>query len=165
MMAAMTARDGTSKVNSQQVARAGEHFVAAELHRRGAYAVLFPGQHARIDMMASNTDQTKTVTVQVKTKGQSSQSWQTSTRRGDPLKPGTEEVHFWILVELRKGNAEPAYFIVPGDWMRKTIRKSHQKYLRLHGGARPNAPESTHYAIKKSAVEEWRDRWDLLGIF
>jgi hypothetical protein len=31
------------KPNTQQVSRAGEHFVAAELHLRGAYAVPFAG--------------------------------------------------------------------------------------------------------------------------
>ena len=41
--------------NNQQVARAGEHFVAAGLHRRGAYAVTFAGKHAaRIDILATD---------------------------------------------------------------------------------------------------------------
>lgn len=42
------------KPNPQQVARAGEHFVAAELHRRGAYAVTFAGNMPDIDILASD---------------------------------------------------------------------------------------------------------------
>lgn len=47
----------------QQVARAGEQLVAAELHRRGAYAVTFAGNMPRIDILASNTAQTVTVMI------------------------------------------------------------------------------------------------------
>jgi hypothetical protein len=47
--------------NPQQVARAAEHLVAAELHRRGAYAVTFAGNMPRIDIVASNLEQTRTV--------------------------------------------------------------------------------------------------------
>ena len=39
------------------------------------------------------------------------------------------------------------------------------KYLRQHGGARPRTAGSRHYAIKPGHVEEWRERWDMLGIF
>jgi hypothetical protein len=34
--------------SNQQVARAGEHFVAAELNKRGAYAVTFAGNMPKI---------------------------------------------------------------------------------------------------------------------
>lgn len=40
---------------NQQTGRAGEHFVAAELNRRGAYAVTFAGNMPKIDVMASYT--------------------------------------------------------------------------------------------------------------
>jgi hypothetical protein len=43
-----------NKPNPQQVARAGEHFVAAELHGRGAYAVTFAGNMPEIDILASD---------------------------------------------------------------------------------------------------------------
>jgi hypothetical protein len=37
-------------LNNQQVAYAGEHFVAAEIHRRGGYAVTFSGNMKGIDL-------------------------------------------------------------------------------------------------------------------
>ena len=43
--------------SNQQVARAGEHFVAAELNKRGAYAVTFAGNMPKIDLLACNADQ------------------------------------------------------------------------------------------------------------
>ena len=54
--------------NPQQVARAGEHFVAAELNRRGVYTVTFAGNMPKIDVLASDKEQTRTVSIQVKTR-------------------------------------------------------------------------------------------------
>ena len=54
--------------NPQQVARAGEHFVAADLNRRGVYTVTFAGNMPKIDVLASDKEQTRTVSIQVKTR-------------------------------------------------------------------------------------------------
>ena len=56
--------------------------MAAEIHRRGGYAVMFTGNMPGIDMLASDRDNTHRVSVQVKTKGPNSRGWQTSTRHG-----------------------------------------------------------------------------------
>ena len=53
---------------NQQVARAGEYFVVAELNKRGAHAVTFAGNMPKIDLMACNQGQNRTVYIQVKTK-------------------------------------------------------------------------------------------------
>lgn len=65
---------------NQQTARAGEYFVAAELNRRGAYAVTFAGNMPKIDIVASNVGRTREVSIQVKTRR--SGTWQTSTEEG-----------------------------------------------------------------------------------
>lgn len=70
------------KLTNQQVGRAGELFAAAEIHRRGGYAVTFAGNMPGIDMLASDRDNTHRVSVQVRTKGPNSAGWQTSTRHG-----------------------------------------------------------------------------------
>ena len=56
-------RHGTDKVG-----RAGEHYVAAELNRRGAYASPFSGNVPGIDIVATDDDQKCTAYIQVKTK-------------------------------------------------------------------------------------------------
>ena len=147
----------------QQVARAGEHFVAAELHRRGAFAVTFAGNMPRIDLLASNAEQTRTVMIQVKTKR--SGTWQASTRAGLPREAVPEELRFWVLVDLRKNPAEPpVYYIVQEWWIQNDIHQAHQAYLKRHGGTRSRSPESTHHAIPRSRIKEWEGRWDQLGI-
>jgi hypothetical protein len=63
-----SSKSSSRGASNQQVARAGEHFVAAELNKRGAYAVTFAGNMPKIDLLACNADQSRTVQIQVKTK-------------------------------------------------------------------------------------------------
>lgn len=153
-------------LTNQQVERARELFVAGEIHRRGGYAVTFAGNMPGIDMLASDRDNTHRVSIQVKTKGPNSRSWQTSTRHG----LSSESVHsalfagrFWVLVDLR-----PAYlgfYVMPELWIRSDIYERHQEYLVLHGGIRPNNPASEHHQINVARVVEWQDAWNVQGIF
>jgi Holliday junction resolvase-like predicted endonuclease len=147
--------------NKQQVARAGEHFVAAELHRRGAYAVTFAGNMPGIDVIASNLDQTRTVTIQVKSK--TSGTWHSQYTRGRKRKALPDEIRYWVFVDL--GEQPPGYYVVPEWWIENDIHRAHQAYLARHGGVRPRNPDSTHHGIQRSRVMEWRERWDILGLF
>jgi hypothetical protein len=151
-----------AKPNTQQVARAGEHFVAAELHRRGAYAVTFAGNMPEIDILASDVHQTRTVAIQVKTKR--SGSWQTSLREWTPRVPEVAETRFWVFVDLHESEASPDYFIVPEEWVHKDIQRAHSEYLERHGGQRARTPTSKHHAIDRRRIEEWQDRWEQLGV-
>jgi hypothetical protein len=153
-----------SKPNTQQVSRAGEHFVAAELHRRGAYAVTFAGNMPRIDILATNSEQTRTAAIQVKT--MTAGAWQTSITRGrEREEPTEEDTHFWIFVELKEPPAQPDFYVVPEWWIENDIHRAHGEYLGKHGGQRAMTKDSTHHAIKRSRIEQWRGRWDLLGLF
>lgn len=150
------------KLNTHQVGQAGEHYVAAELHRRGAYAVTFSGNMPRIDVLASNLDRSRTVAIQVKTK--TAGTWQTSIRRGRPRKKVANEAEFWIFVDIGKDpEKSPDFYIAPAWWIENSIHERHEAYLARHGGTSPR--DSLHHAIPKSVIEEWRDRWDVLGIF
>src|SRR5262249_51384848 len=148
--------------NPQQVARAGEHFVAAELHRRGAYAVPFAGNMPEIDILASDVNQVRTVAIQVKTKRVG--AWQTSLREWTSRLPEVAATRFWVFVDLNGSEASPDYFIVPEKWIQEDIERAHGEYLMRHGGQRARTPTSKHHAIRLSRIKEWRDRWDLLGI-
>jgi len=55
--------------------------------------------------------------------------------------------------------------VVPEWWILNDIHVHHLAYLKRHGGRRARNPESTHHAIQHARIEEWRDRWDILGIF
>lgn len=153
------------KLNPTQVGRAAEHYVVAEIHRRGGYAACFGGNMPEIDILASNADQTRRVTVQVKAK-YGGRDWQTTTLRGKSREPEADDETFryWVLVDLRPD--APLYFVMPEWWIQNNIHEEYRGYLARHGGVRPGKnPESTHHAIKTFRVDHWLDRWDLLGIF
>jgi hypothetical protein len=118
-----------------QKARAGAHFVVAELLRRGAGDITFDDRRRILEIVASNADGTRSVTLRVKTKTVG--DWQTTVELGEPREPDEAEDDFWVLVDI---------------------------HLRRHGGQRPVNPRSTHCAIRPADVEAWRDRWDALGV-
>ncbi len=62
---------GPMKLKPAQVGRAGEFFVAAEIHRRGGYAVTFAGNMPGIDILASDVDHERKITLS----GEDSDGW------------------------------------------------------------------------------------------
>lgn len=148
---------------NQQTARAGEYFVAAELSRRGAYAVTFAGNMPRIDVLASNLDISRTVRLQVKTR--KAGSWQTSIDEGRRCRRTQNNTEFWVFVDLVDPPSSPDYYVVPAWWIRRNIFQAHQAYLARHGGVRAVSPSSKHHSITLGRIRQWEDRWDLLGIF
>ncbi len=148
-------------MNSGQVGRAGEYFAAGEIHRRGGWAVTFSGNMPGIDLLASDTEHTRTVPVQVKAKR--SGTWHASTKRDAAQRDAAaDENRFWVFVDL--GVWPPNFYVVPHWWMQNDIYEHHAAYLARHGGQRARTPGSTHHAIPTSRVQEWQDRWDLLGL-
>jgi hypothetical protein len=152
---------------NQQVARAGEYFVVAELNKRGAYAVSFTGNMPKIDLMACNRNQNRTVHIQVKTKS-GGRAFQTSISVGErtsaPQDPLEERV-FWVFVDLGDKDSAPRYWIAPDWWVRNDIYEAHSLYLDRHGGKRPRTESSTHHSIEEKRLIEWQGRWDILAIF
>ena len=152
---------------TQQVGRAGEYFVVAELNKRGAFAVAFAGNMPKIDLMACNEDQSRTVHIQVKTKS-AGRTWHSSivgSKLMDQPESAQDETNFWIFVDLGELEESPSYWIVPNWWILNDIYNEHSAYLGKHGGQRPGNPDSTHHSIHQQRLEEWQDRWDVLGIF
>jgi hypothetical protein len=152
--------------HNQQVARAGEHFVAAELNKRVAFAVTFAGNMPKIDLMACNHGQSRTVHIQVKTKSGGT-TWHSSIVGCKPTKQPLEpldEMIFWVFVDLGSMDAHPRYWVVPDWWLKNDIYRAHRAYLRRHGGKRARNPDSTHHAIDETRLREWQGRWEILGI-
>jgi len=161
---------GNRGAQNQQTARAGEFFVAAELCRRGAYAVTFAGNMPRIDILASKTDQTRTVQIQVKSRRKG--TWQAHFRL-DQLKEAISRLkdssRFWVLVDLGKDNSQPPrYWIVPERRMLEIMYGKRQKYLASPGKLRAKSPDWSHNAIvEKDLPQDARDvegGWERLGI-
>jgi hypothetical protein len=149
------------KPTPYQVARVGEHLVAAEIHLRGGYAATFAGNMPGVDLLASDALRTRTVHLQVKTR--TGRRWQSNIGHAHAHDPVEGEMTFWILVDLKP--EQPEFYVVPNWWMENALYEDYQAFLNRHGGQRPLNPKSKHIAIRTELVMEWRDRWDLLGIF
>jgi Holliday junction resolvase-like predicted endonuclease len=150
-------------IRNQQTGRAGEHYVAAELNRKGAYAVTFAGNMPGIDIVASNSDRSRTIFIQVKTKR--SGTWQSSIDEGFKCKPKKIDDNFWVFVDISKDDQQPDYYVVPDSWIRNNIYEEHEAYIAKKGGKRPFAPKSKHHGISVKRIQEWKDRWDILYLF
>lgn len=149
---------------NQQVGRAGEYFVVAELNKRGAFAVPFAGNMPKIDLIACNHDESRTVHIQVKTK-RGGKTWHSSIVGSQPTPPKTNEIIFWVFVDLGGLDEHPRFWIAPDWWIKDNIFNAHQEYLNRHGGKRPGNPDSTHHAIDEKRLSEWQGQWKILGIF
>lgn len=149
-------------MNTQQVGRAGELFVAAEIHRRGGCAVTFAGNMPGIDLLAANLADSRRISIQVKAK--SSGTWHARYPR-DAATCGEDpdETSYWIFVDL--GGEHPSYFIAPRWWVRNDIWQAHTAFLARYEQTHGQPRKSDHHGIPAQRIEEWRDRWDILRIF
>ena len=149
------------KLHPGQVGAAGEHFVAAEIHVRGGYAVTFSGNMKGIDLLASDAEHQRKISIQVKCK--TSGTWHANAvRDGHPRDEDRLEEKFWVFVDL--GILPPQYYIAPAWWVENDIHEHHSAYLSKHGGKRAHGGDSPHHAIPVSRLIDWKDRWDVLGI-
>jgi hypothetical protein len=117
--------------------------------------------------MACNHDQSRTIHIQVKTK-RGGRSWHSSIIGSRPT-PSPDnplaETLFWVFVDLGEQDSPPQYWVVPEWWLRNDIYLAHKSYLDRHGGQRARNPNSTHHAIDEKRLTQWRNRWEILGIF
>ena len=148
------------KLTPQQVGRAGEHLVAAEINLRGGYAAMFTGNMPQIDLLATNADRTRTIGVQVKTRSRGS-AWQVKTTDGRLCESVDDDSVYWVFVDL----STREFWVAPGAWVQNLIQLRCTAYLERHGGQRPVTPSSDHATLPTEVLDEWKDRWDVLGIF
>jgi hypothetical protein len=80
----------------------------------------------RFDLIVCNSNQTRTVYIQVKTK--SACAWQTSTVMEQPARPlePSVETGFWIMVDLGRETGTPRYWAVPDAWILNDTHVAHR---------------------------------------
>lgn len=150
-------------MNSHQVAGVGRSFVESELRKRGATSVTFIGKQ-KIYLQVSNSDQNRTVQIQVKTK-RGKGNWHSRTDEAEEIKtpPNPEDIRkFWVFVDL---SGSHKYWIVPDWWIRNNIFEAHREYTNKYGGGRAKNDSSNHHSIDEKRLTEWQDRWEILNIF
>jgi hypothetical protein len=148
-------------MNSHEVNRQARQLVEFELMQRGAGSVTSRGTR-KVRLHANNSSQNRSVEIRVKAKRKG--NWHATTDEASLLSnSGDHEAPtFWVFVDL---GGPPIYWIVPDRWIRNDIHDAHRRYLDRHGGHRAKNHYSNHHSIEENRIEEWKNKWEILGIF
>jgi len=145
-------------LSSIQAGISGEYFVAAELSRRGYVASLTLRNTRGIDVLASNTDATKSVGIQVKTCQGPEPAWLLNEK----AEADSAENLFYVFVCL-PARGLPSFYVVPRQVVAKEVRESHRKWLATPGrGGRQHRDNPNRKFGDPNGT--YKDRWDLLGL-
>ncbi|KAF0181371.1 MAG: hypothetical protein FD161_44 [Limisphaerales bacterium] len=147
------------KVPSLLAGVAGEYFVAAELSRRGYIASISLRNTRGIDILATNQQASRSVTIQCKTNQTNRKVWILN----DKCEGFYSDEHFYVFVALGNLAERPNYHIVPSRIVAERISRSHRDWLRTPGrGGREHADSAVrNFSDSKG---EFLERWDLLGL-
>jgi len=137
----------------------GEYFVAAELSRLGYVASVTLRNTQSIDILAANTDATRSVVIQVKTNRGKKKKWMVGQKAED----NWSKTLFYVFVNLNGLDQRPDYHVVPSKVVARYITRTHQEWLE-----KPDRAGKPHRNSKrrhfKDPLNTYRDRWDLLGL-
>jgi hypothetical protein len=151
-------RQGPAKLPKILAGIAGEYLVAAELSRRRYVATLTLRNTRGIDILASNTDATKSVGIQVKTAQRGAPRWVMSKKAEHDV----AENLFYVFVCLPPGR--PASFhIVPRRVVGQSLPGEHARWLATPG-RRGQAHQDSNLRTFRDRENAYKDRWDLLGL-
>jgi hypothetical protein len=147
------------KIPSVLTGVAGEYFVAAELSRRGYIASISLRNTRGIDILATNQDATRSVTIQCKTNQTTARKWLLNEKS----ERFESDSHFYIFVALGKPTNRPRFHVVPSQVVAERTRKGHRKWLESPGrkGQKHRDTSMRQFA---DLHDEFLEKWDLLGL-
>jgi hypothetical protein len=147
-----------SKLPGILVGIAGEYLVAAELSRRGYVASVTLRNTRGIDILASNMDATRSVGIQVKTSQRATADWVMTQKAEQDLAANL----FYVFVSLPP-QAPASFYIVPRKVVAECIRERHKSWLAQPGkGGQAHRDQALR--VFSDRANEYKDRWDLLGL-
>ncbi|MDD3443644.1 hypothetical protein PTW32_00760 [Dechloromonas agitata] len=111
-----------SQAEKYSVGMAGEHFVVAELLRRGVSASVTMGNAKRADVIAVNTDSTKVVIIEVKSS--KNKEWLVGNT---PPQPSSQP---WIFVHIPADGSPPRYFVLTAKELHDVLSPGDAEYRR-----------------------------------
>lgn len=147
------------KIPSLLAGVAGEYFVAAELSRRGHIASISLRNTRGIDILATNGEASRSITIQCKTNQLARKVWILNEKSEDFV----SDTHFYVFVALGGVLEHPSYHIVPSRAVAEHTSTSHREWLRTPGRA---GRQHVDTPVRKFSDpdDEFLERWDLLGL-
>ena len=153
------AKQANTKVTPLLAGVAGEYFVAAELSRRGYIASISLRNTRGIDILATNAEASRSVTIQCKTNQLSRTSWMLN----DKCESFISDSHFYAFVVLDGPLERPRYHVVPSAAVATYVRNDHSSWL-ARPGRRGQAHVDTPMRKFDDSANEYLERWDFLGL-
>ena len=140
---------------------AGEYYVAAELTLRGYIASITLRNSRGVDIIASNSEASKSVSIQVKTSNSSKPKWILSQKNENFA--SDSENHFYVFVALHQLTERPDFYVVPSKIVAESIRSSHANWL---SGKKKDDTQRKDSSIRNFTDDEgkYKEAWDLLNL-
>ena len=153
--------------NTALTGLAGAYFAAAELSQRGYVATVTSRNTEGIDILASNIDGSKTVSIQVKTSGANVRSrWARSWILSKKCEEINSDNLFYVFVDLYE-NKKPDFYIVPSSIVANYIKETHKKWLETPSktGKQHKDSNMRNYEIfDEKIAEKYLNKWENLGL-
>jgi len=151
--------DKNNQLSSVLCGIAGEYFVAAELSRRGFVASITLRNTRGIDVLATNTDVSRSVGIQVKTNQRPQAEWILNQK----VESYYSDTLLYIFVNLRKPGQRPDFYIVPSKEVAAFAQADHAEWLSTPGrGGRTHVDNSVRKF--RDAQNKYLERWELLPL-
>ncbi|MBM7026489.1 hypothetical protein [Clavibacter zhangzhiyongii] len=152
--------------DTKQTKTIGEHYVAAELARRGWAPAMTRDGIARTDILAVKADDARRPMIEVQVKAARGPrferiSWPLGLKSQEPAK---QEGEFFVLVAIPDDEAlMPRCFVVPRDHIAAAAYMAHQDWLLdpLAKAGKRNATVARS-RVSVPTFERYEGRWDLL---
>jgi hypothetical protein len=148
------------------IGNAGEHYVMAELLKRGVIAALVPRNAPAFDILA--TKDGKDARLRVKTKSEDYDIWQWNAHTdGTIFRLLSDDRDFTILLNLAAKTEELRFYVVPTTKLSAWLTKDHDQWLSTPGkDGRKHSDENRkrHLSEKKHSklIATHLNDWDCL---
>jgi hypothetical protein len=128
-----------NKVSSVILGAAGEHFVMAELLRRGLVAAKAPEGVPNFDIVITDLDGERLAAIQVKTRRDfksGDKGWHMKAKHEDLV----AERMFYVLVDVGRNEDSPvSFFVLPSKVVAQVCKTSHENWREM-----PNSKGGEH---------------------
>lgn len=148
--------------HSQLTGTAGEHYVAFRLSQMGFVVALPRGGSPAVDLLASNVDGTKTITVQVKTtegalrergRGAERSAHHLEFPLGHKAANLAADRYIYVFVDLmgRKPTSHPVAYVVPSS------------VIKAYCGSWTATAKMVRWHPSLEHAERYRENWQLIA--
>lgn len=147
------------KIESTVVGVAGEYLVAGELSLRGYLASITLRNSRGIDIIASNADGTKSISIQVKTNSDGGSSWMLNKKAETYFSKN----HYYVFVALKKLNERPNFYVVPSKIVAEYATRTHAEWLQ---GEKCDGTRRKDTSVRKFRDPEnkYLEKWNLIKL-